>query len=434
MSPLILAHGVGRTYELPIPLAYYLLGAGATVLVSFVIRALARTTAPLRDEKRVAGAAVALWLTRIAQWAALLLLGLLLVSGLLVRSDGFTFTTLGFWVGLIVGTTALSALMAGLWEQADPWASIERFYRLEEAEDKPLGAPWWVGPALLFLLFWFELVSGVGFTAFWVVVALIGYSIFSFTLRSRLGEERWSLVDPLAILFGFAARIAPLRITRDGVFHKGVLRDLEAETPMPKALFAAVFVLLASTTLDNVKETVGWTSFRASTGLDAVPDKIVETVALAAFTLPFFLTFLAAVAVSRSWFGNGSDVRAAARRLGWSLIPIGVAYVLAHNAPLIMTGVPELLRELSDPFERGWNLLGTSHLFEGFLPSPKLVWFLEIALIVGGHIIGVLAAHRAAVQLAPDHRSAVKSQYALTALMSGYTIVTLWLLAQPLVT
>ncbi|MGH2747082.1 MAG: hypothetical protein ACRDKB_04050, partial [Actinomycetota bacterium] len=121
------------------------------------------------------------------------------------------------------------------------------------------------------------------------------------------------------------------------------------------------------------------------------------------------------------------------RRFGWSLIPIAIAYVLAHNAPLLIIGIPQLVRELSDPFALGWNLFGTANAFGGFVPSARLVWFLEIVIIVGGHILGVLSAHRIAVSLGTSRRAAVRSQYALTGLMSFFTVTTLWLLAQPLV-
>jgi hypothetical protein len=131
--------------------------------------------------------------------------------------------------------------------------------------------------------------------------------------------------------------------------------------------------------------------------------------------------------------GRGRSLTFMALSFGWSLIPIGVAYVLAHNAGLVLTGVPLLVRSLSDPFELGWNVWGTANLFEGFIVSPALVWFVEIALIVTGHILGVLAAHRIAVSLAGTYGEAVRSEYALTALMCIYTISTLWLLAQPLV-
>ena len=105
----------------------------------------------------------------------------------------------------------------------------------------------------IFLLFWFELVSGVGFEDFWVVVFLIVYSLLSFGFRAQLGEG-WRVVDPFSILFGFAARSAPLRMDESGLYRRNMLRDLDQDEAMPKALFGSIFVLLAATTLDNLIE------------------------------------------------------------------------------------------------------------------------------------------------------------------------------------
>ncbi len=60
------------------------------------------------------------------------------------------------------------------------------------------------------------------------------------------------------------------------------------------------------------------------------------------------------------------------------------------------------------------------------------MWFVEIGLIVGEHILALLVAHRM-WKIEGSHVLALRSQYALTALMSLYTVATLWLLAQPLV-
>ena len=427
-----IGHGVGRVYELPIPLWAYLLGAAATVLASFLIRAFSRTTRPIPDERTLAGPGFGRGATASLRVAAIVLLLLALVSGVVLREVGNNATTLLFWVALIVGVTALSALVAGAWEAADPWAAIERFYRVEGAEVTERVPPAWLGPLLVFALFWFELVSGADRDPFWVVGAIVGYSLYSFLFRASFGDK-WALADPLSILFGFAGRSAPLRLSADGLSYKGPLRGLEQEEPMPIGLYASVFALLGATTFDNLSETVGWSDFLATSGLDALPTMLVETVALAVLGLPFLATFMAAVWVAHRWIGRSRTVGDIGRYFGWSLIPIGVAYVLAHNTPLIITGVPELVRAISDPFERGWNLLGTADAFHTFVASPKVVWFLEIAFIVIGHVIAVMAAHRAAVRLADSHEAAVKSQYALTVLMSAYTITTLWLLAQPLV-
>ncbi len=423
MIDTVLAHGVGRVYESPIPTYLYALGAGLTVLLSFLLRALAGDRLPKSKHRRVAGPGVAGTIARVLQVAGLAGLTLAVASAVLVEERGLTLAPLLFWVGLIVGMTALCLALGGAWGAADPWATLEGLYRIEEPGAAPLEPPWWIGPALVYALFWFELVSGVGFEPAGVLGALVVYSVIVFSFRHRLGTS-WGLVDPLAILFGFASTTSPLSLRRDGIYYRG-LGGIDNPDPMPRALFASVFVLLASTTLDNITETVGWASFVTSTGLDALPGAVVESVAFAAFGLLFLAPFLAALAAGGQ--------RGAARAFGWSLVPIGVAYVIAHNTPLLITGVPQLVRELSDPFDLGWDLFRTGALWSDFSPSPQLVWYLEIAVIVGGHVLGVLGAHRTAVRVAGDHAAAIRSQYALTVLMTVYTIATLWLLAQPLV-
>ena len=427
----VLAHGVGRVYESPIPAYLYAVGAGLTVMVSFLLRALAGDRAAVEKNRRVAGPGAARALATVLRIAALVFLALLVASAVLERQRGLTLAPLLFWVGLVVGMTTLCLLLGHAWEAADPWSTLEGFYRIEDPETETLEPPWWLGPLLLYALFWFELVSGVGFESAGVLGAVVVYSVLVFTVRHRFGE-RWGLVDPLSIVFGFASATSPLALRDDGVYYRG-LGGVDRRDPMPRALFASVFVLLASTTLDNVTETVGWSSFLRSTGLDALSAELVESLAFAAFALLFLAPFLASVAAGGEKARGNATVGAAARSFGWALIPIGVAYVIAHNVPLLITGVPQLLRELADPFALDWNLLGLRELWSGFAPSPQLVWYLEILLIVGGHVLGVLVAHRTAVRIAGDHAAAVRSQWALTALMSVYTIATLWLLAQPLV-
>ena len=429
-GPPVLGHGVGQVYESPIPLWLYLLGAAATVALSFILRALSRREPRALVEKRVAGPRGAAILRTTFKFGGIFFFALMLVAGIVVRSEGFTTATLLFWLGLVVGMVFLSSLLDGIWEAADPWANLEDLYRIEGVETARRTPPWWLGPVLLYALFWLELISGAGFEDFWIVTAAVVYSIYAFSLRAAFHED-WATADPFSILFGFAGRIAPLRLGGDGIYARSPLAGIDDHEPMDRALFASVFLILASTTLDNIRETVAWTDFRFSTGLDALPPRLLDSVAFVVFGIMFLAPFLLAISTAR-WRKDESVV-GIGRRFGWSLVPIGVAYILSHNVPLLITGVPRLVALLSDPFELGWNLLGTAGAFGNFAPSPKLVWFLEVALIVGGHILGVLSAHRTAVRLAPSHGAAVRSQYALTGLMTLYTVATLALLAQPLV-
>lgn len=430
MTPpaLIFAHGVGRVYESPIPVWLYFFGAALTVLASFLVRALAGQEKPIAPEKQIASANAARIAAIVLKALGIAFFVLALAVGILTGERGPTLTTFIFWVAGVVGITSVSAIVDGVWGPLDPWRTTDSWLRVED-DRKDVTAPPWLAPVLLYLLFWFELVSGVGFDSFWVVLFLIGLSVLSFVMRGALGEG-WTAVDPLSVLFSFAGRGAPFALRDDGVFRRHPVSRLDEDRPMPLGLYASVFVLLAATSFDNVRETTGWYSFMQTIGADALPAILRDSIALLLFTLPFLLTFRLAVAGARFQGVSGDE---AARRIGWSLVPIAVAYVLAHNAPLLLTGIPQLVSGLSDPFLQGWNLLGTRDLFEGYQASPKLAWFLEVILIVGGHILAVLAAHRAALRIEPDRRAAISGQYALTALMSIYTIATLWLLSQPLV-
>ncbi|MGH2788792.1 MAG: hypothetical protein ACRDJV_12965 [Actinomycetota bacterium] len=433
LTPSFLAHGVGSVYESPIPVGAYLAGAAGTVLASFGIRILSTTRPEAGRRYQVAGRRTARWLTYVLRGLGVVGLALTLASGVIVRGEGGPLVPLLFWVGLVVGVTIASALVAGTWAAVDPWGTIESGYRIDEQHGRSRTPPWWLGPVLLYGLFWFELVSESGFEDVGIVFVLVLYSVFAFGLRSMLGEH-WRTTDPLSILFGFAERTAPFELEHDGIYARSPLTSLDQPHPLQAGLTASVFVLLASTTLDNVRETVGWSSFLTDIGVADFSATIVDSLALIVFTGLFAAPFVAAIALARVWLPKSRSLGETVRLFAWSLIPIGIAYLLAHNAPLFISGIPQVIRGLADPFGFGWNLLGAGALFEGYVPSPRFVWFVEIGIIVGGHILGVLTAHRTALRASESPQRAVRSQYPLMALMTIYTVATLWLLSQPLVT
>jgi hypothetical protein len=84
-----------------------------------------------------------------------------------------------------------------------------------------------------------------------------------------------------------------------------------------------------------------------------------------------------------------------------------------------------------DPFF-GWNVFGTAgHEMDIGVVGARFAWYTAVSAIVLGHIIAV--AHVVALREFPDLRGAVRSQYPMLALMMGYTMVSLWIIAQPIV-
>jgi hypothetical protein len=56
-----------------------------------------------------------------------------------------------------------------------------------------------------------------------------------------------------------------------------------------------------------------------------------------------------------------------------------------------------------------------------------------VAAIVIGHIIAVYLAHATALSTFGERRAALRSQISIVVLMVGYTMLSLWILSQPIV-
>jgi hypothetical protein len=158
---LYLAHGVGRVFQSPLPLRLYLLGAAATVLASFIVLARTRRPSPEHPARQVAGERAARVLAAALRAAGIAGLLVTFVTAVLLPVPGFSPAPLLFWVGLVLGTLGMSCVVAGVWEVVDPWAAIEEVLGARQAGGtRRLETPVFVGPVLVYALFWFELVSG----------------------------------------------------------------------------------------------------------------------------------------------------------------------------------------------------------------------------------------------------------------------------------
>ncbi|MBI4311002.1 MAG: hypothetical protein HY681_04390 [Chloroflexi bacterium] len=123
-----------------------------------------------------------------------------------------------------------------------------------------------------------------------------------------------------------------------------------------------------------------------------------------------------------------------ARAFVFSLIPIALAYHLAHFLAFLLIQGQLLVPLASDPFGWGWDLLGTARYTVNVnVVGAKFAWFLGVGAIVVGHIVAVYVAHVMALRQVGERRAALRSQYPMLALMVGYTMVSLWIIAQPIV-
>jgi hypothetical protein len=196
---------------------------------------------------------------------------------------------------------------------------------------------------------------------------------------------------------------------------------------------AFIVLALAGVSYDGLRETAFGAALlsallppiEALFGLTAATFLLADTLALLAVALAFLAAFTAIVLAAHA-LGDPDRRRPGARAAGVyaaTLLPIAGGYVIAHYLTLVIQGAVWLPSLLVDP------LMSLAPALD-WIPT-SLVWYLSVASIVGGHVAGIVLAHRLAVRDAPSRP--VVAGLPMVALMIAYTVLSLWIIAQPIV-
>lgn len=412
------AHAFRERYDLPLPLSLWLVAAGLTVAVSFALFALT----PRRGVS-----SHRLFLIRMPRLAMMTLrvmsLGvfcILIAAGLLGTQDPFRNLAPAFvWIAWWIGFTYLCAVFGDLWAPVNPWKVVnpKGLFTL------PLAVGAWPAAALLLAFAWIEIVwhdNAVPANIAWLA---LGYSALTWAGMFLFGREAWlASGEVFTVYFGFIARLAPLEWRADELYLRAPAAGLLNPVPLSPSQAFFVIAMLATVTFDGLRETplwamddVHWTAL-TSTGLLALP-----------FLFALVLFGVCALMGSAS---PGELVRLFVP----TLLPIAIAYHVAHYLSYLLIAGQVVIPLASDPLGRGWNLFGSAHYqVASDIVGARFAWHTSVLVIVAGHVLAMYVAHRLALERFADRRTARRSQYPLAALMVGYTMLSLWILAQPVV-
>ncbi len=122
---------------------------------------------------------------------------------------------------------------------------------------------------------------------------------------------------------------------------------------------------------------------------------------------------------------------------GAGLLPIAVGYLIAHYLTYLLIDGQNVLVAISDPLQQGADLFGTAfHEASGAWLPPGLIWTVQLAAVVGGHMLGAWAGHVNAAAHAPpgtDTGAIRRREVPLAVVMVALTTLTLWSLGQAIV-
>ncbi len=433
MTGLLLAHGIGGRSDLPLPAWLFAYGAGFAVLISFVALGI------LWPKPRLAAAATGRPLPHVPaagrvvevvlRAAGLFVYGVILVACLWGDDDGASniapyVVYVTFWVGVQL----LSAVVGGVWRSLNPLDTLSlvvlgRRQAERSSRPDPGLAP---AAAMIASFAWLELCYHDPSAPRSIGVWLVGYTVAALAGAAWWGRAWLRDGEGFAALFALLARMAP--VFRDGETGRLRLRwpFSGLVTVLPRrGLATLVLVALGSTTFDGVQRTDRWAEVVGTRrGWSAT---MVNSIGL---------VFVIAV-VALVWFGatrwsariTDDDPAEVDDAYVASLVPIVLAYSIAHYFSLLVYETYNVVALASDPFGRGWDLFGTIDVIPNYrLLSPDLIAWVQAAAIVVGHVAGVVVAHDRAVERHRSPSVASRSQYPLVGAMVGYTVAGLLLL------
>jgi hypothetical protein len=187
---------------------------------------------------------------------------------------------------------------------------------------------------------------------------------------------------------------------------------------------AFVVALLFVTTYDGFVATGPWASGVRTVADVGIPPLLVYLGAYLVGAAVFYIAYRASARLGRQRARTYRSATDLARRFAPSLLPIAAGYHLAHNLGTVLVLSPTVAAVAASPLDPP--------------PSPPQLaglpgWFggLELAFVLLGHLLAVWVAHATAYDLFPSRLQAVRSQYGVTAVMIGYTMLSLWIVTEP---
>ena len=411
VTPAVSSHGFGERYDLPIPLSYFVIGAGMTVALSFVVIGLfIRSTSSYPDYPKrdlwnsTSFRLLAKATTKIFRVSSVLIVLIAIFSGLYGSPDPLDnlLPTL-FWIIWWIGIGYIVALIGNVWAIANPFLVIfewgehvfgkrASFYKWPEHVDA------WPALALFLLFGWIENVYPSGSKPFNLAFMIVLYGSVTLAGMFVFGKHTWlKKADPFSVLFSLFARFSPTEIRvinpvgsslcqtcTSGCAENSDLPDcvdcydcwerapesqkrfmvrpwsagLTRGERVSTALVAFHITALATVTFDGLAETPAWVFVQTAVWplVDPLPGPavaMIETLGIFLVPLIFAGIYVYLCGIVSRLSGSQLPKNDVIRSFVFSLVPIALAYNLSHYISFVLITGQQIVPLVSNPFGFG---------------------------------------------------------------------------------
>ena len=408
ISSASLNHGVVNVGDLPIPFDIVLNSSALVVLITFVYLKVSWKESIITPRQEVFNDKQ----NFIGKLFGIIILFLLVAPGIFGdESSKTSVAPLILWVFLWIGVPVLGLLFGDIYSKFNPL----NLFSLKS--DKPESVYF---ACILFIgLTWFELVWRRPGNPLNIAVVLITLFVCVNLLRYFLKKSLIE-VDPLLLLHYLYSK---LKLFNSKPYFRSLLDNIGNLAKL-KGIEYFVLLMIGTVTYDGLRETTFWYNQFGS----RTDDMGFSTMMFLIMNLGTILFYRFACFFAIKVGGSDLKLNHVSNLFGHTMLPIAFAYHVTHYLTLLLFESQTFFYRFNDPIGIGMNILNVEEPTINYFIEPLVIWGIQVAVTLLGHMLSVVLAHDLAVKLF-GHQQSDKTQYIFLFITVALTLQALFVLS-----
>ena len=403
-----LNHGVVNVGDLPIPFDIVLNSSALVVLITFVYLKVSWKESIITPRQEVFNDKQ----NFIGKLFGIIILFLLVAPGIFGNESSKTSVApLILWVFLWIGVPVLGLLFGDIYSKFNPL----NLFSLKS--NKPESVYF---ACILFIgLTWFELVWKEPGNPLNITIVLITLFVCVNLLRYFLKKSLIE-VDPLLLLHYLYSK---LKLFNSKPYFRSLLDNIGNLAKL-KGIEYFVLLMIGTVTYDGLRETTFWYNQFGS----RTDDMGFSTMMFLIMNLGTILFYRFACFFAIKVGGSDLELNHVSNLFGHTMLPIAFAYHVTHYLTLLLFESQTFFYRFNDPIGTGMNLLNVQEPTINYFVEPLVIWGIQVAVTLLGHMLSVVLAHDLAVKLF-GHKQSDKTQYIFLFITVALTLQALFVLS-----
>ena len=403
-----LNHGVVNVGDLPIPFDIVLNSSALVVLITFVYLKVSWKESIITPRQEVFNDKQSF----IGKLFGIIILFLLVAPGIFGNESSKTSVApLILWVFLWIGVPVLGLLFGDIYSKFNPL----NLFSLKS--DKPESVYF---ACILFIgLTWFELVWRKPGNPLNIAIVLITLFVCVNLLRYFLKKSLIE-VDPLLLLHYLYSK---LKLFNSRPYFRSLLDNIGNLAKL-RGIEYFVLLMIGTVTYDGLRETTFWYNQFGS----RTDDMGFSTMMFLIMNLGTILFYRFACFFAIKVGGSDLELNHVSNLFGHTMLPIAFAYHVTHYLTLLLFESQTFFYRFNDPIGIGMNILNVEEPTINYFIEPLVIWGIQVAVTLLGHMLSVVLAHDLAVKLF-GHQQSDKTQYIFLFITVALTLQALFVLS-----